>query len=87
VSHPAQELAYSDEGRERDAPERRESSLFGTRLGQDAITAKLGEGTTRQPAGGQSSVSSRTDSRWLTWIERADESDIWLMTLDEEPPP
>jgi hypothetical protein len=23
------------------------------------------------------------DGRWLTWIERADESDIWLMTLDE----
>ncbi len=23
------------------------------------------------------------DGRWLTWIDRADESDIWLMTLEE----
>jgi hypothetical protein len=29
-----------------------------------------------------SGAASR-DGRWLTWIERADESDIWLMTLDE----
>ena len=26
------------------------------------------------------------DGRWLTWIERADESDIWLVTLDEPAP-
>jgi eukaryotic-like serine/threonine-protein kinase len=29
-----------------------------------------------------SGAASR-DGRWLTWIEGADESDIWLMTLDE----
>jgi Tol biopolymer transport system component len=28
-------------------------------------------------------LSATADGRWLTWIERADESDIWLMTLDE----
>ncbi len=30
-----------------------------------------------------SSVSPSRDGRWLTWIDRADESDIWLMTLEE----
>ncbi len=29
-------------------------------------------------------VSASADGRWLAWIERADESDIWLMTLDEK---
>jgi hypothetical protein len=28
-------------------------------------------------------LSATGDGRQLTWIERADESDIWLMTLDE----
>jgi hypothetical protein len=28
-------------------------------------------------------LAASSDGRWLTWIERADESDIWLMTLDE----
>jgi dipeptidyl aminopeptidase/acylaminoacyl peptidase len=30
-----------------------------------------------------SNLSASRDGRWLTWIERADESDIWLMALDE----
>jgi hypothetical protein len=33
------------------------------------------------------SLSLSRDGRWLSIIETADESDIWLMTLDEEPPP
>ena len=32
------------------------------------------------------SISASSDGRWLTWIDRADESDIWLMTLDEASP-
>jgi hypothetical protein len=38
-----------------------------------------------RPAGGQrvESLSATSDGRWLSWIEKADESDIWLMTLDE----
>ena len=28
-------------------------------------------------------ISASTDGKWLTWIDRSDESDIWLMTLDE----
>jgi Tol biopolymer transport system component len=40
------------------------------------------------PAGRRvGNVSATADGRWLSWIERADESDIWLMTLDEGPPP
>jgi eukaryotic-like serine/threonine-protein kinase len=31
-------------------------------------------------------LAASRDGRWLTWIERADESDIWLMTLDDEAP-
>jgi Tol biopolymer transport system component len=31
-----------------------------------------------------SSVSPSADGRWLTWVDRADESDIWLMTLEEQ---
>ena len=30
-----------------------------------------------------SDVSTTRDGRVLTWLERADESDIWLMTLDQ----
>ena len=29
-------------------------------------------------------LSGSSDGRSLTWIDRADESDIWLMTLDEK---
>ena len=32
-------------------------------------------------------LSASRDGRWLTWIDNADESDIWLMTLDEAAPP
>ena len=40
------------------------------------------------PAGRRvGNLSATADGRWLTWIERADESDIWLMTLEEETPP
>jgi len=28
-------------------------------------------------------LAATRDGRWLTWIDRKDESDIWLMTLDE----
>ncbi len=28
-------------------------------------------------------ISATADGHWLTWIEKADESDIWLMTLEE----
>jgi len=28
-------------------------------------------------------VAASRDGRWLSWIERADESDIWLMTLED----
>ena len=36
------------------------------------------------PAGrGIDNLTSSRDGRWLTWIERADESDIWLATLEE----
>ena len=31
-------------------------------------------------------LSASADGRWLTWIERADESDIWLVTLGEPAP-
>ena len=31
------------------------------------------------------SISASHDGRWLTWIDRTDESDIWLMTLEETP--
>ncbi len=31
-------------------------------------------------------VSVSRDGRWITWIDRADESDIWLMTLDGAAP-
>ncbi len=37
------------------------------------------------PGHGLSSVTPSRDGRWLTWIDRADESDIWLMTLEDEP--
>jgi Tol biopolymer transport system component len=30
-----------------------------------------------------SSLAATRDGRYLTWIERADESDIWLMTLED----
>ena len=32
---------------------------------------------------GSANLSASADGRWLTWIERADESDVWLMTLEE----
>ena len=36
------------------------------------------------PAGrALASVAASRDGRWLSWIERADESDIWLMTLED----
>ena len=37
------------------------------------------------PSAGQrvANLSATADGRWLTWIERADESDVWLMTLEE----
>jgi Tol biopolymer transport system component len=36
------------------------------------------------PAGRRvANLSASADGRWLTWIERADESDVWLMTLEE----
>jgi Tol biopolymer transport system component len=34
-----------------------------------------------------SSPTPSRDGRWLTWIDRADESDIWLMTLEEPAAP
>ena len=32
-------------------------------------------------------ISGSRDGRSLTWIDNADESDIWLMTLDEKTTP
>lgn len=32
-------------------------------------------------------LSASRDGRWLTWIDSADESDIWLMTLEEPSAP
>ncbi|HVS64831.1 MAG TPA: hypothetical protein VMT85_15150, partial [Thermoanaerobaculia bacterium] len=39
---------------------------------------------TPRPGRTLASLEASRDGRWLTWIERADESDIWLMTLDDE---
>jgi Tol biopolymer transport system component len=54
------------------------------------ILDALGGAQTRiysPPAGRRvANLSATSDGRWLTWIERADESDIWLVTLDEPAP-
>jgi hypothetical protein len=36
-----------------------------------------------RPGRSLTNVEASRDGRWLTWIERADESDIWLLTLDD----
>ncbi len=64
----------------------RERILFS--LGAELRLGGVGSEETQRlytaPAGRKiDNVSATVDGRWLTWIERADESDIWLMTLDE----
>jgi Tol biopolymer transport system component len=56
--------------------------------GRELLLSDLPDGERRAlysaPAGHRLySLSASSDGRWLTWIDSTDESDIWLMTLDE----